>query len=610
MKTRTYLLLMLAAIIIPVACLSLAGLYMLLQVERESRLRSIQEMAQSTSLLIDSEIAVAEASIRNVANSHGIRTDDFERLHKLLSATKTSPLTWTLISDYEGRPLMNTFLPYGAPLPDVTGTWAAAVYDKQQTQVSGYFVGTLAKHGLVSVNVPVPAAVGKKYVVTQIFDPQYFNKVFLRSAIGRNWIVGVFDANGISIARNKNAEKLVGERVRPELFAGSRHRESGLIKHATREGVDVYDMFVRSKLTGWTVAIGVPVDEIESAARMATWYAALALAGVLSGACGIAVFFGRKIDRSLREAEFAAHRLSEGAVTAASHSGLKEVDSLLDVLHQTGLDLAKESAARIALTRERETLLEAERSARKQAEAQSTAKDNFISMLSHELRNPLAAIAAAVHVVRLPNLPAQKTDKAWEIVTRQLQHLSKIVEDLLDARRVMSGKVTLERAAVNVGDIVRFCCESMMVGARKKHEWVIATDDGWVSGDRTRLEQVIGNLLVNAVKYTPEGGRISVNTDIIDATVLVRIADTGIGMSTDVLPTIFDVLTQGPTTIDRSQGGLGLGLSIARELVHMHDGSITAHSQGIGQGSTFVVSLPACGELAGSGGRPACPLPT
>jgi signal transduction histidine kinase len=140
----------------------------------------------------------------------------------------------------------------------------------------------------------------------------------------------------------------------------------------------------------------------------------------------------------------------------------------------------------------------------------------------------------------------------------------------------------------------------MMVGARKKHQWVVAADDAWVLGDRTRLEQVIGNLLVNAVKYTPEGDTISVGTDVVDGAVTIRIADTGIGMSTDVLPTIFDALTQGPTTIDRSQGGLGLGLSIAKGLVDMHGGSITAHSQGIGQGSTFVVSFPSCGDMSGA----------
>jgi signal transduction histidine kinase len=115
-----------------------------------------------------------------------------------------------------------------------------------------------------------------------------------------------------------------------------------------------------------------------------------------------------------------------------------------------------------------------------------------------------------------------------------------------------------------------------------------------VLGDRTRLEQVIDNLLVNAMKFTPEGGRISVRNHVADGAVVIEVADTGVGIAADVLPTIFDSLVQGPTTIDRSQGGLGLGLSIARGLVQMHGGSITAHSEGLGKGSVFTVRLPLC----------------
>jgi signal transduction histidine kinase len=583
---------MLVAIIVPVACLSILGLSMLLRFEREARMHSIEEVARSTSLLIDSEIAIAEASINNIANSQDIASDNFERLHRLLTATRKSPLSWTLIADVEGNGLMNTYVPYGTPLARKSGTWAAEIYDRQQTKVSGYFVGAKSKRGVVSVNVPLPVSAGKKYVVAQIFDPNYFNKVFKRSAMPASWIVGVSDAKGITIARNRNAERFVGVPVRPELRAASQHALSGMLRHPTREGIDVYDVFVRSELSGWTVSIGVPVEEIESASRLTAWSAATALLVVLGGAVGIAFFFGRRIDKSLANATLAAHALARGEVTPVTRSQLKEADVLLGELHRTSVALSQESAARVALEREREQLLDSERAARRQAEAQSDAKDTFLSMLSHELRNPLAAISGAIAVIRMPNMAPARLEKAWEIALRQLRQLTRMVDDLLEVRRVLSGKVTLASERVDVGMLLRFCCDSRSIAETRRHQWDVQTVEAWVLGDRTRLEQVVDNLLVNAIKYTPEGGRIAVRNTVADGMVTIEVLDNGVGIEAEVLPTIFDSLVQGPTTIDRSQGGLGLGLSIAKGLVEMHGGAIAARSEGLGKGSVFSVRLP------------------
>jgi len=592
MKTRTYLLLMLAAILIPVAILSFLGLHMMLQSERESRLQRIAEIAHSTSLLIDGEIMAAEASLRNVANSRSIATDDFAELHRLLSATRSSPLSWTMVADYAGNGKMNTLVPFGTPLAIKSGPWAARIYDAQTTSVGGYFFGAMSKRGVVSVNVPVPAAVGKQYVVTQIFDPSYFNKIFRKSVLQPSWIIGVFDANGISIARNVNAAKLVGGKVKAPLFDASRKQARGLVRHTTREGIDVYDVFERSERTGWTVAIGIPVAEVERAARVSILYTALALLGVLGAAVGIAVFFGRRIDNSLRDATSAAQALGHQKMLPLAPSRLKEVNALLTVLRNTGLALTQESTARLALEAERERLLANERSARHEAEAQSEAKDHFVSMLSHELRNPLAAISGAVTVIQLPGLAPARKEKAWEIVGRQLRHLTHILDDLLDVRRVMSGKVTLQRLPVNIGEILALCCQSRMMSATGLQTWSIHTQDAWILGDRTRLEQVFDNLLTNAMKYTPAGGTITVRNSVREDRVVVEVIDTGAGIEPELLPFIFDSLMQGPTTIDRAQGGLGLGLSIAEGLVHLHDGTISAASDGLGTGSLFRVELP------------------
>ena len=594
MKTRSYLLWMLVAVIVPVTILSVIGLSMLLQSERDARIRTIREMAHSTSLVIDGEILAAEASLRTVAYSRELREGNFAQLHALLSATRTSPLSWSLITDYEGSGQLNTLVPFGTPLAVRQGTWASKAYDAQHTHVSSYFIGTLSKRGVVSVDVPVPAVFDKKYVVTQIFDPSYFNKVFQRNTLQPNWIIGIFDAEGRSIARNKEAARLVGKPVRPELLAASRQQESGMIRNTTREGAEVYSMFARSALTGWTVAIGVPLEEIAAPASVTTRLAATAMLAMLGAAVAIAIFFGRRIDTSIRNATAAAHALARGDVPPATRSHLQEANVLLEVLHQTGIALSGERTARMTLERERERLLALETSARLRAEADSIGKDNFIAMLSHELRNPLAAITGAVTVIRLPNLPVQKSEKAWDIVRRQLNQLTRMVEDLLDVRRVLSGKVTLDRQRVNIGSVVRFCCDSRIMASPRQFIWDIQTGDAWVLGDKTRIEQIVDNLLVNAMKFSAEGTRISVHSFSAGGIVTIDVADQGIGIAAEDLPTIFDALVQAPTAIDRSRGGLGLGLSIVRGLVDMHAGTISAHSSGAHMGSVFTVRFPAC----------------
>jgi signal transduction histidine kinase len=173
-----------------------------------------------------------------------------------------------------------------------------------------------------------------------------------------------------------------------------------------------------------------------------------------------------------------------------------EVDVLLDALYDTSGSLAHERAARVRLQGEREALLHSEREARRLAETQSAAKDDFLAMLGHELRNPLAAIAGALTV--------------RDIARRQTRHLTRIVDDLLDVRRILSGKVELQKVRVDAGRLLRQCCETRQVVDAGAHTWSVPVPALEVDGDATRLEQVFGNLLHNAIKYTPDGGAIAV----------------------------------------------------------------------------------------------------
>jgi signal transduction histidine kinase len=593
MKARTYLILMAAAILVPAALIASAGLSRLLDSERESRIRSVQETGRATVLLIDREIAVAEASLRGVVNSEALRRRDFAQLHRESSAIdRASPWSWTLLSDYGGKPLFNTLVPWGTPLPGYAAKWVAEVYDTQQTRVSGYFVGTLAHRPTISVDVPVPRAFGERYVVSRIFDATYFARVFKNPAIGQDWVITIFDADGISIARNRNARELVGKPVRPELYRASRRQPNGIVRHTTHDGIDVYSIYTRAPLSGWTLAIGVPAPEIEAPARTATLYAALALLGMMGLATIIAMFLAKRLSMSLDQAGIAAKALASGAEPPTASTRVAEVDMLLDGLRRTSADLARERSARQCLQDEREALLRSEQAARRQAEAQSNAKDGFLAMLGHELRNPLAAIAGAIQVLDLPNVKPELAEHARQIGRRQVRHLTRIVDDLLDVRRILSGKVDLRRGRVDAGALLRQCCETRKLADAGAHAWEVDATALWIDADPTRLEQIFDNLLHNAIKYTPHGGTIAVRAHADGADAVIEVADTGVGIDADTLPTIFDPLVQGPTGIDRAQGGLGLGLALVRELTALHGGNATARSAGPGMGSAFTLRFP------------------
>jgi signal transduction histidine kinase len=597
MKARTYLILMAVAILVPAALIMAAGLTMLLQWERDSRIRGVEEAARATVLMVDREIAVADASLRGIVNSDALREGDFAQLHREASAmNRGHPWSWTHLVDYGGEPKFNTLVPWGSPLNHYQARWVSEVYDSQKTRVSGYFIGALAKRGTVSIDVPVPRPVGKPYVLSQVFDARYFGRVFDSKSLGANWLITLFDANGVSIARNRNAEALVGKPVRPELYQASTRRPDGMLRHVTHDGVDVYSVYRRCPLSGWTVAIGVPVAEIEAPARTATLYAALSMLVLMGLAIGIAVFFAKRLSLALDQAQYAAQALGQGALPPPRPTRVAEMDGLLGDLRRSSEELEHERAARQHLQEERECLLKREQEARRGAEAQSRAKDSFLAMLGHELRNPLAAISGALTVIDMPGVKPELAEHARQISQRQMRHLTRIVDDLLDVQRILSGKVALRKRRLDAGQVLRQCVEAKAVVDAGAHAWRVEVPALWVEADDTRLGQIFDNLLHNAVKYTPAGGGIGISAREDGDEAVIEVADTGVGIPADTLPLIFDPLVQGPTSLDRAQGGLGLGLALVRELTLLHGGRVSAHSDGPGKGCRFTLRFPLAPE--------------
>ncbi|MYM34310.1 response regulator [Duganella sp. FT94W] len=230
---------------------------------------------------------------------------------------------------------------------------------------------------------------------------------------------------------------------------------------------------------------------------------------------------------------------------------------------------------------------------RKSMERQNHAKDEFLAMLGHELRNPLSAISSAASLIGLPGVSQDGVQRAKKIIQRQSQHLGRIVDDLLDLSRAMSGKILLNRAPLDLSALVAQTLDTYRATGRSAdYALVQDLDAGWICGDSTRLEQIASNLLDNALKYTPQGGRIEVRTWSDNDDVVLSVRDSGVGISAELLPHVFDVFVQGTSTLDRSQGGLGIGLSLVRRLAELHGGSIEAESAGPHRGSTFTLRLP------------------
>lgn len=289
--------------------------------------------------------------------------------------------------------------------------------------------------------------------------------------------------------------------------------------------------------------------------------------------------------------------------TASAFENRKALEAFADLGNVTALEkpihpLTMVSAARAAL-RARTRQYEA-RAALEERERAVGQRDQFLALLGHELRNPLGALRNAAKLLEHNAASLPRFPKPLAIIDRQINTLTSLVDDLLDVARVTSGKISLKLAPVDLAELVRNLVEEAGRSNRERRLQLSLSAPSSpvvVMGDRLRLEQIINNLLTNALKYTPPGGRIEVTVANGDP-VTLRVVDTGVGISAEVLPTIFEPFTQASQTLDRAQGGMGLGLSVVRSLVSLHGGEIVASSAGAGRGAVFTVLLPSVLDTA------------
>lgn len=287
-------------------------------------------------------------------------------------------------------------------------------------------------------------------------------------------------------------------------------------------------------------------------------------------------------------------------ISPLTHEG--RVIGTLTIIEDVTERVAREAELQAQLE-DRSRLLSSEKLARNEAERANRLKDEFLATISHELRNPLNAILGWAHMMRLGKLTPANAERAVETIYRNAKSQAQLVADLLDVSRIISGKLRLDVRTIDLLNIVNAAIDSIRPAVDAKGirlQTILDPGAGPISGDADRLQQIVWNLLTNAVKFTPKGGRIQVRVERVDSHIEIVVSDSGVGISKEFLPYVFDRFRQADASTTRIHGGLGLGLSIVHQLVDLHGGSVSVQSEGEGKGATFTINLPFVGVINNS----------
>lgn len=565
--------------------------------QREAALRALRETVRANSLMIDGQIERSLGALTALAQSPSIAARDFKAFYGEAKAVDQRPDVWTILLDSAGRQLVNTSVPFGAALP--TSTLAAPrVVNALATGkplASDLFVGAASGKLLTTFYFPVPTSSpeGRRYVLAQAFSVDYWRSRTFEPTRDPTWVAAVLDSTGRFISRSRSANELLGKPARPELADAAARSTAGMIRHKTLEGTDSYDAFGHSSLTGWTVAVAAPVASIEASATQAVALLALGLFSALSFALFGAALVGGRLIRGLEAAATSARALARREPIAAPPTSIRELRSLGDAFTDAAAVLAEESRALAAAQADRDRLLANEIEARERAQAESAAKDKFVAMLGHELRNPLAAIAGAVEILHRNVGSPDQRDRWLKVVLRQNRHLAGLVDGLLETSRMLSGKIQLRNIAMDLAVCVGECVEALrLTEAAAGHPITFEAQEAWIDGDAARIEQIVSNLIGNALKFSPAGYPVHVRVSAFGANATLAIADLGPGIPEHLAELVFEPFVQGPPPGGGLSAGLGIGLALARQLVELHGGRISVGPTSGGRGATLTVSLP------------------
>ncbi len=604
MKLRTHYFLLAISVVLPVAVFCGIALNMLQNAQHDSAIKRIEEAALLTAKVIDADIDRAESVLRVLANAASLENGDLARFHEEATHASAAPGGWIILYDLTGQQIVNTRHSYGVPLPKRPDPQTVTkLIASGQGQVSGIRWGSELKNNFVMVETPVTTNNGRKYVIGQAFSPAFFAKVFEGAGMPPSWRVSILDRTGVVIARSTLSDQYVGKQARQQTMAILAKSRQGVFRNRTGENIEVYDAYTRSARSGWSVIIGAPVDEINSAVMHSISLISAGIAIALLASLTLAILAGRHLVNFVTRASAAASSLGLSTPQPAiPKSSIDDLEALSESIRRADARLQQEVQSRARAEDERNELLVREQAARVLAEEQNAAKDEFLAMLGHELRNPLSAVTSAVAILdRGAALDPSASERARDVLRRQTGHLRKMVDDLLEVNRALMGKLTLDREAVDLSEIVRRCLDTLHDSGRTaRFDIRLDAVPALVDADPARLLQVVDNVLDNAIKYSPNGGRIDITVRHEGDDVELTIRDSGQGIPAHLLPSVFEIFVQGAQPLQRASGGLGIGLSLVRRLVNMHGGTVRIDSAGQDQGTTLTLTLPRLAQAPAS----------
>lgn len=585
MTLRSYLTVLTLATLLPVAVFAVLISGLLVENERETFRRGAEERTLAVLTAVDTELNRSVATARVLVASLDLRDAnrrDFRRAAANVLAAQPDWLNIT-VARADGQQIINLAVPEGEPLPNI-GAADDSFERLLQTGapvISDLYVAPAQKQWNFVVRVPLVRDGKVGYVLSAAVKSEAIGRLIKAQGLPPDWVGVVLDRNNRIVARNVDPEHSVGQPASQSLREALARAPSGWFHGMTIEGTVVYTPYRRSGVTGWVFAMGIPAHAVEQVATRVQWLLSLGLLAALGSALVLAAIVGRRVAAPIQSLAAVTKALGEGeAVALPADIRVSEVETLAATLREASNAI-----------RERQDLVEREKEALRAADR---GKDEFLAMLSHELRTPLASLTTAAHILRVADPGHDAAIQARGVIDRQTKQMAHLIEDLLDVSRVAMGKANLRRETFDLAEVVVHVIAAWRVAGRLDRHPITFTDTSvWVDADRARIEQIISNLLDNALKFTPAGGKIDISVRQVNGEAVLEVSDEGEGLAPEVIDRVFDLFAQGEHGIDRSKGGLGIGLALVKHLAEMHGGSAAAASAGHGRGAVFTVRVPA-----------------
>ena len=584
---RSKLLLLAAVGVVPGFLLSLVLGYFLIEHEKATFREAAAARNRTFLTAVDAQMLGYIGTLRALAASENLDTGDLAGFHAEAQRVLASQADWrnVLLLDVSGQQLLNLRFPYGATLPEESQLDNPSFRQALATgkpSIGNMNAGPVSNALGIAVRLAVLHEGEARYVLEFILEPEALARLLQVQGYRDSWVAALVDRSGVFITRHP--ELVPGLHVSPDFRAAIQHAREGWFRGLTSERRDTYTAYETSQLTGWTVGVGIPTEELNAVAYKAAAYLFAGTLLSLLVALAFAYWLSRYIAAPIATLADAARRMGREPQpdALAAVRGDPRVREVFEVA------FALEDAA--ALLQERESLRQREQHALLAADR---AKDEFLAMLGHELRNPLSSIVASAHVLRLSKPGAAAALQAHDVIERQAQQMARLVEDLLDVSRMAMGKVTLHREKLDLAVLAERVLNTWQQMRRSRAwrtQWDLA--NVWVLADRVRMEQILLNLLDNAEKFSSGDQRIYVRVACEGSRAVLQVRDEGQGITSEEIPHIFKIFVQGQQSFERPQGGIGLGLTLVERLAEMHGGDVSVFSAGRGQGASFTVRLP------------------